>query len=336
MGSTIKQRLRRYNGADYDTIHLETETACITDMPTIPGAASLNFIDNSTGSVVSAVTASYMSHTIQLTKDGTLFSAELPTFGNWTITYVADIYTRSISVSISGNGLYTINYNTYRAYPLNTDQLTLGMNTVYFTAYPDLKWCVDHLDGDYAYLGLYNCSERTKFSDSGSITYSGSTIATKCTTFLNNTIPNVADYLESVTVNGVTNKVFIPSYKMFSGTAAGDWDTNDPTFSWISASANNRKACVSNWSTINNWFWLSSRDNSGHVWSVYYSNGGFNGDTPTNSAGFRPAVKVRYRDCGSEVDDIEIIPPHDYTYSTTDLTPGTSELATGNLYFVYE
>ena len=33
MASTIKQRLRRYNGTDYDTIHLETEKSMITDFP---------------------------------------------------------------------------------------------------------------------------------------------------------------------------------------------------------------------------------------------------------------------------------------------------------------
>ena len=31
MASTIRQRLRRFNGTDYDTIHLETELSCITD-----------------------------------------------------------------------------------------------------------------------------------------------------------------------------------------------------------------------------------------------------------------------------------------------------------------
>ena len=29
MASTIRQRLRRFNGTDYDTIHLETELSCI-------------------------------------------------------------------------------------------------------------------------------------------------------------------------------------------------------------------------------------------------------------------------------------------------------------------
>lgn len=178
--------------------------------------------------------------------------------------------------------------------PLNTDQLTLGQHDVYFTAYPNLKWCVDHLEGDYAYLGLYNCTEQTNFGIN--TTYSGSTIAAKCITFLNNTIPNVADYLEDVTVHGVTNKVFIPSYKMFSGTASsGGVDANDPTFSWPSASANNRKACVSNWSTINSYFWLSSPDGSSYVWRVGYT-GGFNTTRyMSTSCGFRPEVKVRYK-----------------------------------------
>ena len=31
MASTIRQRLHRFNGTDYDTIHLETEKAAITD-----------------------------------------------------------------------------------------------------------------------------------------------------------------------------------------------------------------------------------------------------------------------------------------------------------------
>lgn len=29
MAATIKQRLRRYNGTDYDTIHLETESELV-------------------------------------------------------------------------------------------------------------------------------------------------------------------------------------------------------------------------------------------------------------------------------------------------------------------
>jgi len=183
---------------------------------------------------------------------------------------------------------------TFFVNPLNTDQLTLGMTTVYFTAYPNIKWCVDHIDGNYVYLGGYNINEATTFGSS--TTYSGSTIASKCTTYLNNTIPNVADYLENVTVHGVTAKVFIPSKKMFSGTASsGGVDANDPTFDYPSASAANRKACYAALSS--NAMWLSSPRDSSAVWYVY-DDGNFYKDSygyPEYSHGFRPEVKVQYK-----------------------------------------
>lgn len=179
--------------------------------------------------------------------------------------------------------------------PLNTDQLTLGQHDVYFKEYPDIKWCVDHIDGDYVYLGLYNVSKKARFNYINSVSYAGSTIAHRCDEFLSNIIPNVAQYLEDVTVYGVTNKVFIPNYKMFFGIATSDGsDASDPTFDWPSASAYNRKACVSNWGTIGNYFWLSSPVSSSIVWCVF-NDGNFYGSYPSYSFGFRPEVKVRYR-----------------------------------------
>lgn len=215
MASTIRQRLRRYNGTDYDTVHLETH---------------------------------------------------------------------------ANNVLVNVSFDN----PLNTDQLILGQHDVYFKAYPNLKWCVDHLDGDYVYLGLYNASEKTAFGSNTA--YIGSTIAAKCNTFLNSTIPNVSECLEPVTVNGVTNKVFIPSHKMMSGTANpyDGSDANDPTFDWPSASKDNRVACVSDWLTISNHFWLSSPYVSGYLSRVDNA-GNFGALGPNTSFGFRPEVKVRYR-----------------------------------------
>lgn len=179
--------------------------------------------------------------------------------------------------------------------PLNTDQLTLGMNTVYFTAYPSIKWRVDHLDGDYAYLGLYTITETTTFGSN--TTYSGSTIAAKCTTFLNNTIPNVADYLESVTVEGVTNKVFIPTYYQMSGNT-GYGDTSGPVFTNISTMTNDqRKGIISNdWTQDPPKYvvWLSSSYDSSGVWGVF-NDGSFSDDGLSYSRGFRPEVKVRYK-----------------------------------------
>lgn len=183
--------------------------------------------------------------------------------------------------------------------PLNTNQLTAGQHDVYFTAYPDIMWHVDHVDGDYVYLGLYTITETTPFRSSGS-SYSGSTVASKCTTYLNNTIPNVAQYLEDVTVEGVTAKVFIPTYYQFSGNT-GYGDTSGPVFTYIAnASFDTRKTIISNdWTQNppNYGVWLSTAYNSSYVWNAYY-NGSIAYGPPSGTSrtlGFRPEVKVRYK-----------------------------------------
>lgn len=150
--------------------------------------------------------------------------------------------------------------------------------TVYFNAYPSITWQVQHVEGDYAYLALYPMTETTKFGSN--TTYSGSTIASKCTTFLNNTIPNVADYLEAVTVNEVTAKVFIPSRAMYEF----EWD-------WPKAGTSNRicQRYGSNYSYLTSTAYDSSR-----VWRVN-DDGSFYYNGLSVAVGFRPAVKVRYK-----------------------------------------
>ena len=175
--------------------------------------------------------------------------------------------------------------------PLNTDQLALGQHDVYFKAYPDIKWCVDHLDGDYVYLGGYNISETTQFGSS--TTYAGSTIAHKCTEYLNNIIPNVAQYLEDVTVEGVTNKVFIPTFYQFSGDYT-EGDASDPVFDYPSASASNRRACYA--ASCINTMWLSTTVSYTKSLWIVHDDGNF-GTTgnPSETRDFRPEVKVRFK-----------------------------------------
>ena len=219
--------------------------------------------------------------------------------------------------------------------PLNTDQLTLGQHDVYFTAYPDIKWHVDHIDGDYAYLGLYNVTETTVFGSKGT-SYSGSTIASKCTTYLNNTIPNVAQYLEDVTVEGVTAKVFIPTKYQMSG-QTGSGDTTGPVFTYLSGSSANQTNMINidNWSSIGYDVWLSTVFDSDTVWAVNFG-GGFSNYYPSNTYGFRPEVKVRFKvpttDLNTAINDIN----SRITSGTAELTPGTSALTTGTVYFQYE
>lgn len=208
--------------------------------------------------------------------------------------------------------------------PLNTDNPALG-EIVYFNAYPDIKWCVDHVDGDYVYLGLYNAIELIEFDSNNSKSYSGSTIASKCITFLNNTIPNVADYLEDVTVEGVTSKVFIPTYYQFSG-RTGYGDTSGPVFSYTSASAANRIACIANWSSFS-YFWLSTAFDSINVWSVGDSGDIDGHNYPIIPLGFRPEVKVKFKEdirIGQNAATLETSPAFE-PLSRVTLIVGTDE-----------
>lgn len=165
--------------------------------------------------------------------------------------------------------------------PLNTAQLTLGQTGVYFTAYPSITWQVQHLDGNYVYLALYPMTETSAFDFNGSTSYSGSTIADKCTTFLNNTIPNVADYLEDVTVSGVTSKVFIPSKAMYET----DWD-------WPKVRSSNR-ICQLNGSDRG--YWTSTVAGSNYSHYVNGAGGFTCGYQWITNNGLRPAVKVKYK-----------------------------------------
>ena len=88
-------------------------------------------------------------------------------------------------------------------------------------------------------------------------------------------------YCQSVTVNGGTSKVFIPSKAQYET----DWD-------WPKTSANNRKQ-----TGVTAWYWTSTPYlyNVNRVWRVnslgnfqdYLANG--------TDGGFRPAVKVQYQ-----------------------------------------
>ena len=163
--------------------------------------------------------------------------------------------------------------------PLNKTTLTLGDSEVWFRAYPDIKWQVQHIEGNYAYLALSTLPSKTTFGPN--VTYAGSTIAGLCTDYLNNTIPNVADYIQDVTVNGVTSKVFVPSYEQLSS----GWD-------WPKAATANR---ICQYNGTNTAWWTSSSSDTDYAWYVR-TDGDFSDYFPSRSYGFRPAVKVQFKD----------------------------------------
>lgn len=162
---------------------------------------------------------------------------------------------------------------------LNKDVLTLGDSEVWFTAYPSIKWQVQHLSGDYAYLALAEMTELTVFGSNA--TYLGSTISAKCEGYLANTIPNVSQSLETVTVNGVTNKVFVPSREQLEE----EWDYP------MESSAN----CICKYNGANYPWWTSSKYSNNSAYIVTSAGAFATNGSESDSLGFRPCVKVKYR-----------------------------------------
>lgn len=233
---------------------------------TAPSGATVTVVDPN-GTTVNTHTATGIVVNV------TVYSA-----GTYTITAVdgADEASTTATVSTDGESVQ-VNVQFF-VNPLNTDLMLLGDKTVYFNAYPEIKWQVQHVDGDYVYLALFPMLKESVFGSSS--IYSGSTIASECTSFLNDMIPNIASYLELVTVESVTSKVFIPSYSQL----ISDWD-------WPKQSASNR---ICRYNGTNYSYWTSSYYRSGSAWSVT-SFGVFSNNLSDNRDGFRPAVKVRYR-----------------------------------------
>jgi len=137
-------------------------------------------------------------------------------------------------------------------------------------------WVVVHRDASYMYLAYYCIYSKTAFGSS--TTYSGSTIAAACTTFLNSLSSTYQSQAISMTIEGVSNKIWIPTYTQASS-----------TFLYYAMSATNRVANYSGTATV---WWLATAFSSSYVYYVG-SGGGLHGnDAPSFSLGFRPHVAL--------------------------------------------
>ena len=173
------------------------------------------------------------------------------------------------------------------------------------------NWTVVHVTTDLIYMILTNIYSMTTF---GSNTrYSQSNLIGLCNTFLNSMDAPYRNALADVTVNGVTQKVFVPAHGMvcndspnpYSGSNGtnnyqatsgtyGDGKTAYPVFSWFNnpynTAASGRVAMYNG--SAQPW-WTSTACTSSDVWLVD-SNGSAGSDySPSNSFGFRPCVAVK-------------------------------------------
>lgn len=198
-----------------------------------------------------------------------------------------------VNAYIRGNPDMPVIYN-YLAIVANAElhipdnnEPTLG-SVVTFAAYPDIRWVIQHIDGEDVYLATETAVCECTFGRNNitAAKYSESTLYAHCMIYLNETIPDLADDLEDVDVNGVTAKVFVPSRDQLNC----EWD-------WPRQGASNR---ICQYNGSNSAWWTSSRFEHSSclgtscIWGVDSDgNLGFNG-YPDSSYGFRPAIKMNY------------------------------------------
>ena len=140
--------------------------------------------------------------------------------------------------------------------------------------YDNKEWRIVHNEGTKWYLALSTITENTGFGSNN--VYRGSILASKCVSWQSANLSATAlQYCNNVTVENVTNKVFIPTYAQVNG-----------GFSYYNSKAN--RICQLN-STNSTW-WTSSPGSK----FVYYvnSDGSFIDTYPGPSHGFRPHICI--------------------------------------------
>lgn len=203
----------------------------------------------------------------------TLF--EIPFSGTWTITCTKGTGSVSQDVVISNAGeLIEIELN------LNPEWYNiLKIQSVGETLSVDgYEWIIVNKTSTTATLGLHYWYTDTIFGSNS--TYAGSTIAALAKNFEDNTLSTeTKQFLNNVTINGVTAKVFIPSYELFNG-----------GFSYYNSDS---RRIFKNISGTAKPYWTSSPNGSSVIWGVradglVYSLFG----SPSSSNGFRPHMEV--------------------------------------------
>lgn len=181
-------------------------------------------------------------------------------------------------------------YNNIQVWapPPISGTLSVG-NTITFDS---KKWIVVHNNGNLWYLAHLTIIKSTAF---GSNTiYKGSTIAELCTTWMNENISDNAKlFMQNVTVENVTNKVFIPTYTQASSNTSG--------FSWYTSgdSATNYAHRIAKYkdsiTADPGYWWLSTgRDSEAHVYCIGTEGAiGLHVPTALTFAGFRPHICIQ-------------------------------------------
>ena len=138
-------------------------------------------------------------------------------------------------------------------------------------------WIVVHVQDDMTYLALKNIYSTTIFGSNN--TYKGSTLATVAANFQNSLPAAALAMCNNVTVEGVTAKVFVPTYAQCNG-----------GFEYYSSNAD--RIAKNSAGTATAW-WTCTGHGSSYVY--YMGTGGnlYSGGVPSDSYGFRPHVALQ-------------------------------------------
>ena len=189
--------------------------------------------------------------------------------GTWTVTGTFNGKTDSKQVVVSED---TNDYFVELVFIPISGNVAVG-NIITFD---NKSWRVVHNSGNQWYLALSEIYSNTQFGSN--TVYKGSTLAGVANTYQTQQLSATAlEYCNNVTVNNVTNKVFVPSYEQVNG-----------GFSFYNSNAN--RICQFNGN--NSYWWTSSPYSSGNVYGVYTDGSIFRNFYPGNSYGFRPHVCI--------------------------------------------
>ena len=189
--------------------------------------------------------------------------------GTWTVTGTFNGKTDSRQVNVTED---TNDYFVELVFIPISGNVAVG-NLITFD---NKTWRVVHNTGNQWYLALSDIVENTQFGSNNA--YKNSTLAGKCVSWQSANLSATAlEYCNNVTVENVTNKVFIPTYAQVNG-----------GFSYYNSNAN--RICQLN--GANSWWWTSSPGSGGSVYRVY-TDGTIGYDYgPSSSSGFRPHVCI--------------------------------------------
>ena len=200
---------------------------------------------------------------------------------------------RNLYAGSGGSGIVCIRLHKETSpttIPLTGD-LAVG-NTVTFD---DKSFVVVHNEVTQWYLAKEYITDQTTFSSKTPALYNGSKVASMCNTYLTQFSDNAKKYMVDVTVEGVTNKVFVPTHAQVNG-----------GFSWYNSNANRTVKRDTDKVTMS-WWTSTSYNNSNLLYAIEggqsLSTGSILTKTYDHTLGVRPHICIDTSLSGSATEE---------------------------------